>query len=909
MSVTAFPTAQDNVSTVLASSYTPSVSTQISVQTGDGTLFGTPSPTAPVLVTIVKASAISQGLITDRTKVGTYLFTGRTTDTLTGMTFESGTDQTFGPGDLVFMFVTATAVNAIQAAIQAIQTSYAASVAGRTGAVTLAQADVSGLTVTSSPTFADATLGIQPAGNVLDLARANVLPFLAALGAPAYSDSGAFDSAAPASADLNYIGAGTLSGYGSPVGVQPAFNRVETDVFPNDPTHPVSVIRCRVLQTNESGTVLADCSVPLAQFLPAGYDPTLNVGNPVRVVFDLGITVNSGSPLWVEFRTDGTAGLRYSAYVYTVGGGYPAAKWAADSRVYQISALAGSLSGSNVWFRFSNSDAGATTETATNPFNTLGNYAFSNFSGFGFPVGNPQNFDRVQWDIQAWSLASVPTMLRARLRSVNGSGTVLAEKRFPVSPAPAGAAYRVTWDLDTPVANAAAGQLWLEFYTDGYISIRNLLTVAFPAGSGYPNAVYTTTVGVDAVPTWSNVSPNDGYYARFAFVGVRARRTRSMEEAGALITAAVNRLAQPAYSLPANLYAVQGQEANVYFENVTRSNLPATLVPEKFQTAVVCNRSGTDIGKTELLRWTATPVSGDVGTRTFTLKTFYNAQLLAARQCNLVIKATTTSAVTRKLLMIGDSTTAGGEALAELKRLCSGSGLTVTTVGTITGTTNDSTSSPQTWAAEAVSGTDINYWYTGVGNAHTNPFLNGGNFDFAHYLTANSITMSASDWVVIHLGINDVSVYDNAGLYPTDAAVTGKFATMLTQLKLMVTNVRAAVSGVRIGFCLTIPPDHNQDGFGVFYGNTLVQWKHSRNVALWREQLIANFDGLSASNQYVIPYHAGLDTRNNFQYSSQNANAYNTTQVTRSINSVHPASSGYYQMGNTLYCFLRGQEA
>jgi lysophospholipase L1-like esterase len=60
---------------------------------------------------------------------------------------------------------------------------------------------------------------------------------------------------------------------------------------------------------------------------------------------------------------------------------------------------------------------------------------------------------------------------------------------------------------------------------------------------------------------------------------------------------------------------------------------------------------------------------------------------------------------------------------------------------------------------------------------------------------------------------------------------------------------------------------------------------------------------------FIIPFNANLDRENNFPFASFSANSRNTEQIRRYTNGVHPSDSGYYQMGDTLFAFLKGNES
>jgi hypothetical protein len=125
-----------------------------------------------------------------------------------------------------------------------------------------------------------------------------------------------------------------------------------------------------------------------------------------------------------------------------------------------------------------------------------------------------------------------------------------------------------------------------------------------------------------------------------------------------------------------------------------------------------------------------------------------------------------------------------------------------------------------------------------------------------------------------------------------------------------ITNIKAAVSGIRIGLLMTIPAG-GQNTFGQVY-TTQVAWRYARNHAMWIEDMLVRYDKRQAENIYVFPYNAVLDTVWNCQVSPTDI-AVNALQpeitFPVSTNGVHPASFGYWQMGQAVWSFLKAQES
>ena len=169
--MTTFCTPLNNVSTTLGAAYT-SGGTSLVVASGQGALFGSPTPSAPVRVTVVALSALdSSGRITDRTKVAVFKATGRTSDTLTGLTLDEGTDQNFAINDVVAVVNTAKTESDQHTAINALETTVAtlavdSTVVHNTGTETVAGAK----TFSTAPVLASLTGILKASTGVLSAA-------------------------------------------------------------------------------------------------------------------------------------------------------------------------------------------------------------------------------------------------------------------------------------------------------------------------------------------------------------------------------------------------------------------------------------------------------------------------------------------------------------------------------------------------------------------------------------------------------------------------------------------------------------------------------------------------------------------------------------------------------------------
>lgn len=352
--------------------------------------------------------------------------------------------------------------------------------------------------------------------------------------------------------------------------------------------------------------------------------------------------------------------------------------------------------------------------------------------------------------------------------------------------------------------------------------------------------------------------------------------------------------------LPDRLYAVVGVETNLYFAAVFNGN--AALYDFDVTTTPLPENASRQQDE----RWTITPAPEQVGTHTLTLNVYLENERVAWRKCTLYIKAAAVQPtpafpipVTRKLLVIGDSLTAEGHALAEAVNLAEKAQLNLVTVGTRSVDSADADGVCRTVLSEAVGGKTL-AWHS---TSPESPFVFGGKFNFSQYLTVNEIALGDRDWVLIFLGANDV--FGCASDESCDTQITA----MANTLNLMISQIRAAAAGIRIGICLPLPPSDSQDAFGSNYGTGQRQKRYRRNRDLWLCYLLENRSGQDASLIYLVPTHMNLDTARNMQVEEVAVNARNPQQVQRQSNGLHPATAGYFQVADSLFAFLRGQEA
>lgn len=410
---------------------------------------------------------------------------------------------------------------------------------------------------------------------------------------------------------------------------------------------------------------------------------------------------------------------------------------------------------------------------------------------------------------------------------------------------------------------------------------------------------------------------------------------------------------------PPAVYGLEGQECNVYLDN---------LMLVDFRDYEFSVRAAEAVSKSQEERWTWVPAGAlTSGNLSITCRRrFDGVQLVAKTIAQRAAAASAGSGLNKKVLVIGDSLVNAGTITQTLVDLAGPDVMDITLLGTRGSganknegrggyTINDYATAGRTYYDFTVSGVTVppalnaaEYTNNGStfrvqevslsGGAGTircslvsgsgtrsgstltksngaagdatitfsasaavsgNPWWIGGALDFAGYLTANSIAVP--DWVIIQLGTND------AFGQTTDAGVVSLASSELTKLDALIANIKAAGANVKVALALIPPPSSSQDSFGANYNTSYDKWRVKRNYAIWTREMIAKYTGLEASRTYLIPSGMSVDTVNNYpREAAAPVNSRNTAvQVQRQSNSVHPATSGYQQIADAWWAFLK----
>ncbi|MDF2720374.1 MAG: hypothetical protein K0Q59_49 [Paenibacillus sp.] len=323
--------------------------------------------------------------------------------------------------------------------------------------------------------------------------------------------------------------------------------------------------------------------------------------------------------------------------------------------------------------------------------------------------------------------------------------------------------------------------------------------------------------------------------------------------------------------LPPVMYAVVGHEMNVYFDNLIAGE------SSRYDFDVHC-----PIGRHRNDRWSC--VAEQPGDYPLDIEVYAeDGGLLASARTTVRVKpAESASGPGRRMLFIGDSTTAAGHYTAELLRLFAVDTASLELFGTKGVAAN---------RHEGRGGWKVSDYY----EREESPFLFEGRFDFARYMEQNGYA-GLTD-VCIHLGINDVYPWTD------DAAVKSLLARSMPMLETIIADIQQYASSIRIGILLAIPPSRTQDSFGKSYGAGQSRRRYRRNWMLWNRELLHRFADRPGIE--LVPTHVNLDSARNMPIETVAGNARNDRLETCQSNGVHPAVEGYKQMADVLYAWLK----
>ena len=341
-------------------------------------------------------------------------------------------------------------------------------------------------------------------------------------------------------------------------------------------------------------------------------------------------------------------------------------------------------------------------------------------------------------------------------------------------------------------------------------------------------------------------------------------------------------------NLPSVIYACEGLETNVFFENLTEHW-------DKYEWDLYG-----PIGAQMERGYRLTPTAEDAGS----YELFFRAEgdgtssLISTKL--LISPRSNGEGKTVSIIVLGDSTTDSGFVISCLNANLADDPMSLVTLGT-RGSEPNFHEGRSGWTLEDYCTRDKEEYSDERGVIY-NPFFNPetNTFDAAWYFDETGI--EKPDWFFINMGINDMfSCRD-------DDEALAKAEKCICYLNQMIESIIKASPHTRVGICLPIPPNHSQDAFGKAYGLWQTRERYRRNNLLLVNMMIEKYDNRTSEMIYLVPIHLALDTVWNMGMETIPVNARNleTEEVSPIKNGgVHPDLSGYWQIADVYTAFLK----
>lgn len=353
--------------------------------------------------------------------------------------------------------------------------------------------------------------------------------------------------------------------------------------------------------------------------------------------------------------------------------------------------------------------------------------------------------------------------------------------------------------------------------------------------------------------------------------------------------------------LPPVIYAVPGIESNIYFDNVV-----LVLNRDNYAFQTICDK-GLQLEE----RWSFTPKPEDVGEFPveIAVRDESNAVLARAKTIVKVVPADRNSKLT--LLLVGASLTEYSiypQHILDLDQADPNFSLTL--LGT-RGPKNAPATGPlrhegySGWTAQAFATSSGTLSRTGQYKRPEtgSPFVyedepGKKHLDFARYCkeTAKGVLPDA---ITIQLLPNDVFSCTDENIDEQMDKTIGFYDDLLATF-------HKANPAIRVGIVLPAPATPSQDGFRNYKGpRRQTSWQYRRNIHRAWERMIAKYAGRESEQIYLVPNYVNFDAERGYPTWTAPAHARSSEKVVRVNNGTHPSPDGYFQGGDSIYCWLK----
>ena len=355
--------------------------------------------------------------------------------------------------------------------------------------------------------------------------------------------------------------------------------------------------------------------------------------------------------------------------------------------------------------------------------------------------------------------------------------------------------------------------------------------------------------------------------------------------------------------LPKKIYAVQGVQSNVYFDNVV-----LVINPDNFIFDVTC-----DVGFQYDDCWTCTPVAEEIGDHPIMIEVRDQSNAVIARSRSVVRVAPADSGGDRQatFLAMGDSHLQRDHYMQHLLDLSKeDTNLNLLLVGS-RGRGNGPPSDDlkhegyNGWTAEAFATLSGPLSRSGVYKRPEtgSPFMytnesGESRLDFKRYC-ADLNQDQPVDFVIIQVGGNDI-------WRATDEDIDTYIDNVFSYYDALVDMIQAYSKRIKIGIIMLDPLARAQHGYRNYRGNRKqTRWQYRRNQHRMVERQIETYGDREAENIFLVPVTVNLDCVHGFPVRTYPLNARMPIKEQRVYDGSHMSPEGYAQFGDSIYAWLK----
>jgi lysophospholipase L1-like esterase len=350
--------------------------------------------------------------------------------------------------------------------------------------------------------------------------------------------------------------------------------------------------------------------------------------------------------------------------------------------------------------------------------------------------------------------------------------------------------------------------------------------------------------------------------------------------------------------MPNTIHATPGVECNLYFENVVLVINAANYVFD-----VDCKR-----GIQQSERWTYTPTAEEAGSYPLTLRVLDQSNAVVAEGSTTVLVTDGAPLKDRAVsaLVVGDSLTHASVYTRALLDHCAQPNSPALTLVGSHAPKEDKANRHEGyggWRAVTFATRFTDAPRDAPYKEKPSPFIYKNEegetgLDFARYCVENN-GGKAPDVVTIFLGCNDT-------FGAKDDSIEAAIDTMFIHMDALVAMIHGLNPATKIGLIAPVPPTASQDAFGRNYKNGQTRWQYRRNQHRVVERMTETYGGRESENISLISAYVNLDCVRNYSSDTAPANSRTDVMVSRQNNGVHPAGTGYMQIGDSVYSWLLG---